>query len=127
MVENLDILKDAAQRAMGLRYDSPEAIAIINGPDDDGDKLDWYQYYPEADGFGNLTGDVIPNESDGYVVVHDEVMVDMNILPDSIYRIVIEYGWYGVPFPIWEEDPLPCICDGGHWDRTCPVNPVNVS
>ena len=122
MVENLeDILKNVAQRASGLRWDSPEAIAIINGPDDDGDELDWGEYYLEADGFGNLTGDVIPNESDGYVVVHDEVMVDMNILPDSIYRIVIEYGWDGIPFPIWEEDPGP-----GHIWLVNPVNPVNV-
>ena len=87
----LDELRDMAERAIGLRYDSAEAQTLL-------DEGDWYQYYPEVDGYGYLTGRVIPGDADGFLVVDDLAMVEASTLSKEELRHVDE-GW----FPIWKE------------------------
>lgn len=56
-----------AKQASGLRYDSPDAIAIL-------DQEDWSQIWPVVDGDGILTGEIVGSE-EGYVNVEDLAMV----------------------------------------------------
>lgn len=90
-----DDLRTSAERASGLRYDTPEATAILAiGPD--GDEADWTDYYPEVDGYGHLTGQVIDGDDDGFLVVDDVAMVEATTLSKEELRRVYE-GW----FPVW--------------------------
>jgi len=87
----LDELRDMAERAIGLRYDSAEAQTIHG-------EGDWTQYYPEVDGYGYLTGRVIGLEEDGFLIVGDLAMVEARTLSAEEIQLVDE-GW----FPIWKE------------------------
>ena len=59
-----------ATQAIGLAYDSDEAMAILNG-----DNANWLQHYPEINREGNLTGEVIPQDGGDYIVVNDLAMI----------------------------------------------------
>ena len=82
----LDALKDMAERAIGLRYDSAEAQTIHG-------EGDWYQYYPEVDGYGYLTGRVIDGNDDRFLVVDDLAMVEACTLSAEEIQLVDE-GWF---------------------------------
>ena len=90
----LEDLRAIAERTIGLRYDSAEAQTIHG-------EGDWTQYYPEADGYGYLTGRVIDSTDDGYLVVEDVAMVNTSIYSREELRNAGDY----VPgvFPVWKE------------------------
>ena len=85
----LENLGDIAERSIGLRYDSAEAQTLL-------DEGDWYQYYPEVDGYGYLTGRVVGDNEDGFIVVHDWAMVEACTLSAEEIQLV-DQGW----FPGW--------------------------
>ena len=60
----IDRLRTAAKEVAGLAFDSAEAIELVD--------MDWHQHYPEADAWGNMTGQVIDADDDNYIVVEDE-------------------------------------------------------
>ena len=68
-------LRALADRACGLRYDSPEAGAIM-------DEEDWAHHWPVVDGEGLLTGDVVETEdcTEEYINVDDVAMVSRDDL-----------------------------------------------
>ena len=85
----LEDLRDMAERAIGLRYDSAEAQTIHG-------EGDWYQYYPEVDGYGYLTGRVVGDNEDGFIVVDDWAMVEACTLSAEEIQLVDEGC-----FPVW--------------------------
>ena len=85
----LEDLRDIAERTAGMRYDSAEARAIH-------DEGDWTQCYPEVDGYGYLTGRVVGDNEDGFIVVHDWAMVEACTLSAEEIQLV-DQGW----FPVW--------------------------
>lgn len=64
-----------AQEAAGLRYDSPEATAIL-------DREDWSEIWPIVDAEGYLTGGICGSE-DGFANVDDLAMVALSDLSDE--------------------------------------------
>ena len=85
-------LRAIAARTAGLRYDSAEARAIH-------EEGDWTQCYPEVDGYGYLTGRVIDDHDDRFLVVDDcMAMVEACTLSAEEIQLVDE-GW----FPVWKE------------------------
>ena len=65
-------------RAAGLRYDSPDAIAIL-------DEADWANHWPVVDADGLLTGDVVETDDcENYWNVDDMAMIsDNDIRPEQ--------------------------------------------
>jgi len=61
-------LRLLAGQAAGLRYDSAEANTIL-------DQEDWSQYWPACDSYGLLTGDIVREDEEGYLIVGEEAMV----------------------------------------------------
>ena len=58
-----------AERATGMRYDSPDAKAILN-------EADWTSHWPVVDADSLLTGDVVETDDcDDYWNVGDEAMI----------------------------------------------------
>jgi hypothetical protein len=86
-----ELLNIVAQRAVGLHYENPIAVALIVS-------AGWAYLYPEVDGYGYLTGRVIDSDDDGFLVVDDVAMVEASTLSEEERRRVDE-GW----FPVWEE------------------------
>ena len=52
-------VRDAAQKAQGLHFESPEARGILDDPD-----LDWSGVWPVVDASGLLTGEISEGEGD---------------------------------------------------------------
>lgn len=71
-------LRILAEKAAGLRYDSPEAEAIL-------DKEDWADHWPVVDANGCLTGDVVETaDCEGYSNVCDMAMIaDEDLRPEQ--------------------------------------------
>ena len=86
--DRIDDLKKAAQKTMGLNYESAEAKAII-------DKEDWQDFYPEVDAWGELTGDVIDIDDERYIIIEDLVMIDRGGL-DKTELAKLREGYFPV-------------------------------
>ena len=86
-------LNAIAQRATGLHYESPTARAVI-------DPTDWDSYYPEIDGDGYLTGDIVDctsSDADSYINVGDDVLVREDALSQEQLQDVDEGRMGGIP------------------------------
>ena len=81
-----EILNELAQRAQGLKYESPEARAIL----DDGD---WAQWWPTCDRNGILDGGIIDSQPD-FANVDDLAMVQFSELTPSEIADVRESGYF---------------------------------
>ena len=69
-----------AQASTGLRYDSPEARAIL-------DERDWVDYWPDCDASGLLLGGIVGSGDTGeYANVDDLAMVRWDALPAAEQR-----------------------------------------
>jgi hypothetical protein len=82
-----------AQRVAGLHYESPAARAVI-------DPTDWDSYYPEIDGDGYLTGDIVDctsSDADSYINVGDDVLVREDALSQEQLQDVDEGRMGGIP------------------------------
>ena len=89
-VEQIDELKEAARKAIGMYYESAEARAIMNDED-------WQDYFPEVDGRGEYTGGVIDIDDDNYIIIGEDVMIDKYSLNDDELRR-LRAG----EFPVWD-------------------------
>ena len=58
--------------------------------------VNWTDYYPEVDGYGNLTGQVIGADERGFAVVDNDFMVETSTLSTAEQKR-IKRGY----FPIW--------------------------
>ena len=79
--------------AVGLHYENPVAVDLI-------DSQDWTDHYPEVDGDGYLTGNIIDmnsSDADSYINVDDTVWVRMDALSQGQLRDVDEWRMGGVP------------------------------
>jgi len=90
----IEELRASAEQAAGMYYETSEAKAILGmWP---GDEEDWTDYYPEVDGYGNLTGQVIGADERGFAVVDNDFMVETSTLSTAEQKR-IKRGY----FPIW--------------------------
>ena len=88
-----ELLNVIAQRATGLHYENPIAVALI-GP------ADWDGYYPEVDECGYLTGDIIDvtsSDADSYINVGNDVFVRKDALSQEQLLDVDEGQMGGIP------------------------------
>ena len=84
MADRLAGLKEDAEKAAWLNYESTEAKAALGmWP---GDEEDWEGYYPEVDPWGELTGRVIGYDEDGFIVIDDVVMIEKASLSNAELR-----------------------------------------
>jgi len=82
-----ELLNIMAQRAVGLHYENPAAVALI---DSARKIIGWADCYPEVNRHGYLTGDVIDIGADGYINVGNDVFVREDALSQEQLRDVDE-------------------------------------
>ena len=95
MADRLEELKEALKPIIGWGYEEDGAVQIINA-------LDWTDYYPEVDGLGELSGEVIDIQDDAYIIIEDQVMINKYTLSAGELRR-LRAG----EFPVWEVAPGP--------------------
>ena len=78
--------QDLANRLVGLRYDAPEAMAILN-------EADWNQIYPEASGQGEFTGGLVGYDEPNYANLADVAMVPFSELTGEQIAEAEESGY----------------------------------
>jgi len=76
-------LESCARENATLHYEDAKAASLM-------DSLDWDGYYPEVDGHGYLTGDIVDIDTEGYINVDDEVYVREDALSREQLRDVNE-------------------------------------
>ena len=88
-----ELLNVIAQRATGLHYEDPVAVDLI-------DSQDWTDHYPEVDGDGCLTGNIIDttsSDADSYINVGNDVFVRKDALSQKQLLDVDEGQMGGIP------------------------------
>lgn len=88
-----ELLNIIVQKAEGLHYENPIAVGLINS-------ADWTDYYPEVDGDGYLTGDIInctSSDANSYINVGDDVYVRKDALSQQQLLDVDEGRLGGIP------------------------------
>jgi len=100
MADRLAMLKESAEKAAGMNYESTEAKAALGmWP---GDEADWEQFYPEVDPWGELTGRVIDYDDPGFIVIDDIVMIEKASLDNAELRRLRDGH-----FPVRDTKPTP--------------------
>jgi len=90
----LEELKEALQPFIGWGYEESGTESLY--------ALDWTDYYPEVDGLGELTGEVIDIGDDAYIIIEDQVMIEKYTLSaGELQRL------RAGEFPVWEVAPGP--------------------
>jgi hypothetical protein len=95
MPDQLEELKEALKSIIGWGYEEDGAYQILNAND-------WTDYYPEVDGLGELTGEVIDIQDDDYIIIEDQVMINKYTLNAAELKR-LRAG----EFPVWEMEPGP--------------------
>ena len=80
-------LRVLAESARGLRYDSAEVAAILDGDD-------WSQFWPIVDRDGYLTGEITDSQGD-YANVRDLAMISFDDLTPLQLESVRDPDWDG--------------------------------
>ena len=75
--EAVDSMRAAVSAACGMRYDSPEAAAILN-------QVDWSQHWPLVDSDGDLTGEITDcDDNEEYANLNDIAMILVSDMTDE--------------------------------------------
>jgi hypothetical protein len=93
--DQLEELKEALKPIIGWGYEEDGAYQVLNAND-------WTDYYPEVDGLGELTGEVIDIQDDDYIIIEDQVMINKYTLNAAELKR-LRAG----EFPVWEMEPGP--------------------
>jgi hypothetical protein len=88
-----DELRASIRPFIGWEYTEPGASEALNAND-------WTDYYPEVDGLGELTGNIIDGDNDDYIVIDDTVMIEKySLSAGELERL------RGGEFPVWVTAP----------------------
>jgi hypothetical protein len=104
-----DVLRSSIRPYIGWGYTEFEVEQALNAKHDKNlRRIQWKglssqpSYYPEVDGLGNLTGDIIDDDNDDYIIIEDQVMINKYTLSGGELKR-LRAG----EFPVWEVEPGP--------------------